>query len=46
MIKAGYWLASKLHRPGKLVENAGRAAELGFEHASISDRTVAAPVGV
>ncbi len=37
MIKVGYWLASELHSPGKLVSDAKRAEEVGFEHAMISD---------
>jgi D-arabinose 1-dehydrogenase-like Zn-dependent alcohol dehydrogenase len=37
MIKIGYWLASELHDPGKLVRDARRAEELGFDHALISD---------
>jgi coenzyme F420-dependent glucose-6-phosphate dehydrogenase len=37
MIKVGYWLASELHSPGKLVSDAKRAEELGFEYAMISD---------
>jgi coenzyme F420-dependent glucose-6-phosphate dehydrogenase len=37
MLKVGYWLASELHGPGKLVDDAGKAEELGFEYALISD---------
>jgi coenzyme F420-dependent glucose-6-phosphate dehydrogenase len=37
MIKIGYWLASELHDPGKLVRDARRAEELWFDHALISD---------
>jgi coenzyme F420-dependent glucose-6-phosphate dehydrogenase len=37
MIKIGYWLASELHDPGKLVRDARKAEELGFDHALISD---------
>ena len=37
MIKVGYWLASELHSPGKLVSDAKRAEAIGFEYAMISD---------
>jgi G6PDH family F420-dependent oxidoreductase len=37
MIKVGYWLASELHSPGKLVSDAKRAEDIGFEYAMISD---------
>jgi coenzyme F420-dependent glucose-6-phosphate dehydrogenase len=37
MIKVGYWLASELHGPGKLVSDAKRAEDIGFEYAMISD---------
>ncbi|HZA23762.1 MAG TPA: TIGR03557 family F420-dependent LLM class oxidoreductase, partial [Dehalococcoidia bacterium] len=37
MIKVGYWLASELHGPGKLVGDAKRAEDIGFEFAMISD---------
>jgi coenzyme F420-dependent glucose-6-phosphate dehydrogenase len=37
MTKLGYWLASELHSPGKLVSDAKRAEEVGFEYAMISD---------
>jgi G6PDH family F420-dependent oxidoreductase len=37
MVKVGYWLASELHSPSKLVSDARRAEEVGFEHALISD---------
>lgn len=37
MVNLGYAMSSEEHSPNALVDNAGRAEEVGFEHALISD---------
>lgn len=37
MLEVGYWLSSEMHSPDKLVRDARRAEDMGFEYAMISD---------